>query len=134
MSKRTSQYMDYRLEQLDILIDLHNDARINRWLWKSKPLTKNHLLMKYAQKWANKMAVENRLYHSSMKEIMKLGFNSVAENIAYGQNSPESVMKTWLNSPGHRSNILNSSMTDIGCGMSISQQGKLYWCVCFARS
>lgn len=134
MSKRTSQYMDYRLEQLDILIDLHNDARVNRWLWKSKPLNKNHLLMKYAQKWANKMAVENKLYHSSMRDIMKLGFNGVAENIAYGQNSPESVMKTWLNSPGHRSNILNSSMTDIGCGMSISQQGKLYWCVCFAKS
>lgn len=133
MSKRTSQYMDYRLEQLDILIDLHNDARVNRWLWKSKPLAKNHLLMKYAQKWANKMAVENRLYHSNMRDIMKLGFNGVAENIAYGQNSPESVMKTWLNSPGHRSNILNSNMKEIGCGMSISQQGRLYWCVCFAK-
>lgn len=125
--------MDYRLQQLDILIDLHNDARVNRWLWKSKPLTKNHLLMKYAQKWVNKMAAQNRLYHSNMKDIMALGFNNVAENIAYGQNSPESVMKTWLNSVGHRNNILNSKMTDIGCGMSLSENGKLYWCVCFGK-
>ena len=125
--------MDYRLEQLDILIDLHNEARISRWLWKSKPLTKNHILMKYAQKWSNKMAAQNKLYHSSMKDIMALGFNNVAENIAYGQNSPETVMKTWLNSPGHRSNILNSNMTDIGCGMSLSETGRLYWCVCFGK-
>lgn len=125
--------MDYKLSQLDTLIDLHNDARINRWLWKSVPLEKNSLLMSYAQKWANKMASINLLFHSDMKDIMKLGFANVAENIAYGSNSPESVMKVWLNSSGHKKNILNSSMTDIGCGMSLSEHGKLYWCVCFAK-
>jgi uncharacterized protein YkwD len=124
---------DYRLEQLDTLISLHNDARINRWLWKSEPLLKNIYLMKYAQKWSNKMAVQDKLYHSSMKDIMSLGFSIVAENIAYGQKSPEEVMKTWLRSPGHKSNILNSKFTEIGCGMSISQNGRLYWCVCFGK-
>ena len=58
--------MDYRLEQLDILIDLHNEARISRWLWKSKPLEKNIVLMKYAQRWANKMAYNNKLFHGNM--------------------------------------------------------------------
>jgi len=124
---------NYRLQQLDELISLHNDARINRWLWKSKPLIKNSFLMSYAQKWSNKMAVQNKLYHSSMKNIMELGFSSVAENIAYGQKSPEEVMKTWMRSHGHRSNILNGSFTEIGCGMSLSQEGRLYWCVCFAK-
>ena len=125
--------VNYRLEQLDVLISLHNDSRTNRWLWKSSPLIKNSFLMSYAQKWTNKMAVENKLYHSNMKDIVSLGFNFVAENIAYGQKSPEEVMKTWLKSPGHRSNILNSKFTDIGCGMSLSENGKLYWCVCFAK-
>lgn len=123
----------YKLEQLDLLIDLHNDARINRWLWKSKPLSKNVFLMKYAQKWANKMAVKDKLYHSSMRDIINLGFSNVAENIAYGQKTPEEVMKTWMKSMGHRNNILNSKFTDIGCGMSLSQDGRLYWCVCFAN-
>lgn len=132
MNKRTSQYMDYRLEQLDILIDLHNEARANRWLWKTQPLSKNSFLMSYAQKWSNKMAVQNRLYHSSMKDIINLGFSRSAENIAYGQKSPEEVMSTWLKSSGHRSNILNSKLTEIGCGMSISPNGRLYWCVVFA--
>lgn len=126
--------MDYRFSQLDTLIDLHNDARLNKWLWKATPLVKNNLLMSYAQKWSNKMASRNLLFHSNMKDIMALGFNGCAENIAYGANSPEKVMKTWLNSSGHKKNILNSSMTDIGCGMSLSENGKLYWCVCFARS
>jgi len=124
---------NYRLEQLDELISLHNDARINKWLWKSQPLSKNIYLMKYAQKWSNKMASQNKLYHSNMKDIMSIGFSLVAENIAYGQKSPEEVMKTWLKSSGHRSNILNSKFTEIGCGMSLSENGRLYWCVCFAK-
>jgi uncharacterized protein YkwD len=124
---------DYKLQQLETLISLHNDARISRWLWKSKPLMKNSFLMSYAQKWSNRVAVQNKLYHSSMRDIMALGFSNVAENIAYGQKSPEEVMKTWMNSYGHRSNILNSNFTEIGCGMSLSQEGRVYWCVCFAK-
>lgn len=125
--------MDYRLSQLNTLIDMHNDARTNRWLWKSRPLVKNIFLMKYAQKWSNTMATHNKLYHSSMSDILNIGFSNVAENIAYGQKSPEDVMKTWLNSSGHKRNILNNNFTDIGCGMSLSEKGRLYWCVCFAR-
>lgn len=125
--------MDYRLSQLNTLIDLHNDARQAKWLWKSEPLEKNMFLMKYAQKWSNKMASTNRLYHSSMSDIMSIGFSTAAENIAYGSNSPEDVMNVWLKSPGHKKNILNSKLTDIGCGMSLSENGRLYWCVCFGR-
>ena len=124
--------MDYRNIQLDILIALHNDARTNRWLWKSKPLEENNVLMRYAQDWANKMAARKQLVHSDIKAILKLGFRAAAENIAYGQKSPESVMQTWLKSSGHRRNILNSKLTEIGCGMSLSDEGRLYWCVCFA--
>ncbi|MFC9915229.1 CAP domain-containing protein [Streptomyces sp. NPDC127197] len=40
-----------------------------------------------------------------------------AENIARGQNSPESVMGSWMNSPGHRENILNCSLTTMGLGL-----------------
>ncbi|RKY19266.1 MAG: hypothetical protein DRP63_00910 [Planctomycetota bacterium] len=40
----------------------------------------------------------------------------VGENIAYGFDSPQSVMQAWMNSPGHRSNILSSNYTHIGVG------------------
>ena len=124
----------YLENTMDELIQLHNDARINKWLWKAKPLQKNNALMQYAQQWANKMAASNSLRHSDISSIMIiLQYTMVAENIAYGQNSAESVMQTWLNSSGHKKNIMNSKFTDIGCGMSLSIKGRPYWCVCFGR-
>ena len=49
------------------------------------------------------------------------------ENIAYGQSSPEKVMEGWMNSSGHRANILNSSYTSIGVGCYQGAGGTLYW-------
>jgi uncharacterized protein YkwD len=137
--------MNYLENTMDELIQLHNDVRTNKWLWKAKPFKKNNALMQYAQQWANKMAVSDSLRHSDISSIMKgitddsvwphriLKYTMAAENIAYGQNSTESVMRTWLNSSGHKKNIMNSKFTDIGCGMSLSINGKPYWCVCFGR-
>ena len=49
------------------------------------------------------------------------------ENIAYGYASADAVMQGWLNSPGHRSNIENSSYRAIGVGAASSSAGTLYW-------
>jgi len=43
-------------------------------------------------------------------------YYGIAENIAYGYNSPQSVMQAWMNSRGHRANILNGNYTHIGVG------------------
>jgi|GEM_PF-2366210 len=43
-------------------------------------------------------------------------FAGVGENIAYGQKDAASVMNGWMNSPGHRANILNGNYTHIGVG------------------
>ena len=52
------------------------------------------------------------------------------ENIAKGQITPERVMKSWMGSPGHRSNILNKDFTTIGIG-HIIVSGKTSWVQCF---
>lgn len=114
------------------LVSLHNDARTKGW-WKLKPLQPDDKLMKYAQDWALHMSDKERMYHSNIKNISKLGFSVSGENIAYGQRNEQSVMKTWLNSPGHRANIMNSSFTHIGCGFAYSESEVLYWCVCFGK-
>lgn len=49
------------------------------------------------------------------------------ENIAYGQRSPQEVMNGWMNSPGHRANILNGSYTKIGVGYYQNANGVKYW-------
>ena len=56
---------------------------------------------------------------------------AAGENIAYGQKSPEQVMQGWMNSSGHRANILNSSFTTIGIGC-FEYGGRLYWSQAFS--
>lgn len=45
-----------------------------------------------------------------------ISYRSAGENIAQGQQTPEQVVQAWMNSEGHRANILNSSFTHIGVG------------------
>lgn len=54
------------------------------------------------------------------------GFSTAGENIAAGQSTPEQVMNSWMNSPGHRANILNSDFDTIGVGC-VETGGSMYW-------
>ena len=49
------------------------------------------------------------------------------ENIAYGQRTPQEVMNGWMNSQGHRANILNKNYTTIGVGYYQNANGVGYW-------
>lgn len=113
------------------LVRLHNEARAKSW-WSLKPLSEDVKLMRYAQEWATTMARRNRMVHSSMRDIMRLGFLRAAENIAWNQKSEEAVMNAWLWSPGHRWNIMSGSSNVIGVGVCDAGKGP-YWCVCFGR-
>ena len=117
---------------LDKLVQLHNKARSSSW-WSLKPLSADDRLMRYAQAWADTMARRNRMVHSSMRDVMALGFSRVAENIAWNQQSEEAVMSAWLWSPGHRWNVMSSGVDRIGCGVADQGSGP-YWCVCFGRA
>ena len=50
----------------------------------------------------------------------------IGENIAMGYPTPEAVMNGWMNSDGHRKNILNGDFTKIGIGVC-SSGGAMYW-------
>jgi uncharacterized protein YkwD len=62
---------------------------------------------------------------------MKLaGYNTDggwAENVAAGYPTPQAVMTGWMNSEGHRNNILNCSLKAIGMGVARAGNGQLYW-------
>jgi uncharacterized protein YkwD len=120
------------------LLVLHNDYRANHKPWslfsKPKPLSNLTLdtkLMLYAMNHAEWMAKNDKLKHSSMSAIMKLGFNAVAENIAWGQETDEKVMAVWTSSRGHRNNILSPKFTKMGYASVPDMNGQLYWCVVF---
>ncbi len=58
---------------------------------------------------------------------------AVAENIALGQQNTTEVMQSWMNSPGHRANILGGGYTRIGAAAYQGSGGRIFWCLQFLR-
>jgi uncharacterized YkwD family protein len=87
------------------------------------------------------MAVNNYFSHYSptygMASDMLLSFGITwtawGENIASGQDTPEEVVKSWMNSEGHRANILSSNFGKIGVGYVTSANGTPYWTQMFTN-
>lgn len=55
-----------------------------------------------------------------------VSYTRAGENIAYGQSSPAAVVQAWMNSSGHRANILSRDFTTIGVGYTVVN-GTAYW-------
>lgn len=91
--------------------------------------------MKTATVKSQDMAKNNYFSHTSPTygspfDLMKqygVSYHAAGENIAMGQTSPAQVMDGWMNSAGHRANILNSSFTKIGVGVAQNASGQYYW-------
>jgi uncharacterized protein YkwD len=69
---------------------------------------------------------------STVLQEYGVSYRAAGENIAYGQRSPQEVVTGWMNSPGHRANILNSSFNKIGIGVYQSS-GTIYWSQLFTN-
>ncbi|GLH63543.1 hypothetical protein PG301_13820 [Parageobacillus sp. G301] len=67
----------------------------------------------------------------NMLSKFNIKFKYAGENIAGGQMTPEEVMTDWMNSPGHRANILDPVYTEIGVGAasvgSVNGKHVYYW-------
>ena len=68
------------------------------------------------------------------QRIAETGYRFVhyGENVAEGSRTPAEVVRTWMNSPGHRENILEPRLTQIGIGMSADPKGRKFWTQVFA--
>ncbi len=88
------------------------------------PLTENWELSRVARFKSQDMRNNKYFSHTSptygspfqMIKAFGISYRTAGENIAYGQRTPEAVVNAWMNSSGHRANILNSSYTQIGVG------------------
>ena len=102
-----------------------------------KELTLNSNLSNVAQIKANDMKSNNYFSHTSptygspfdMIKQFGISYKTAGENIAKGQKTPEAVVNAWMNSEGHRANILNSNYTQMGLGYTAN--GVVYWCQMF---
>lgn len=68
-----------------------------------------------------------------MLESFGISFSAAGENIAMGLRTPSEVMRAWMESPGHRANILNPSYNEIGVGLAKSSRGVCYWTQMFIK-
>lgn len=101
------------------VLNLVNQERSKAGL---QPLAMNGTLSSVAMVKAQDMYDNNYFDHQSpthgspfdMMKASGITYNSAGENIAKGQTSAAEVMNQWMNSPGHRANILNGSFTQIG--------------------
>ncbi len=91
------------------------------------PLSNESHLADAAQKFSDDMAARNYFSHNTPEgvtfdqRIRNAGYSKPgAENIAKGQRSAAQVMESWMNSDGHRKNILNCELTKIGVGINTS--------------
>jgi uncharacterized protein YkwD len=60
-------------------------------------------------------------------------YGRIAENVALGYPNAETVVEGWMNSKGHRANILNREVLETGIGIARSTGGGLYYCQVFGR-
>jgi uncharacterized protein YkwD len=94
------------------------------------PLSWCSTLAGAAQRQSQAQADRNDMFHSNLVANATgagyTGWTALAENVAEGQPSVGAVMTTWMNSPGHRANILGR-YTDVGFGQARGSNGALYW-------
>ena len=98
-------------------------------------LTLDNQLSKLARLKAEDMAKKGYFSHTSptygsafdMMNKYGVSYRTAGENIAKGQKTAESVMNGWMNSSGHRANILSSAYTNIGVGYAKDSRGNTYW-------
>lgn len=119
----------------DEVIRLVNVERANAGL---APLAKNETACQAAQVRASEIGVsfshtrpDGRSCFTVFEEF-GIRYTTSGENIATGYSTPEAVVKGWMNSPGHRANILNENFDEIGVGVK-NVNGSMQWVQLFLR-
>ncbi|WLD94597.1 CAP domain-containing protein [Alkalihalobacillus sp. AL-G] len=114
------------------VVELVNQERAKYGL---QPLQENWELSRVARFKSKDMIQQNYFSHTSptygspfkMMSDFGISYRAAGENIAAGQRTPEQVVNTWMNSEGHRRNILSSRYTEIGVGYAEGGSYGHYW-------
>ena len=113
------------------VLELANEERKAQGL---EPLEFSVEVSEVARAKSHDMADSNYFDHQSpnygspfeMMQTFGVDYRAAGENIAMGQRSPEEVMNGWMNSEGHRKNIMHDQFTHLGVGY-VEKNGTTYW-------
>ena len=122
------------------IFDLINAERRHQGL---RPLVFNAQLNQMARIQAQNMAYYQKMAHvlpnatlptlGDRAHYVGYPFMRLAENVALGYPNAETVVEGWMNSRGHRLNILDAGVVETGIAIARSATGGLYYCQVFGR-
>ena len=126
--KPSTDFSSYQQQVLDLV----NAERAKRGI---SALTLDSSLSSVATKKSQDMIDKNYFDHTSptygspfdMMKQFGISYRSAGENIAKGQKTPQEVVAAWMNSEGHRKNILNPNFTNLGVGIAKDSNKTTYW-------
>ncbi|WP_341925267.1 CAP domain-containing protein [Nocardioides psychrotolerans] len=109
-----------------------NQARVLR---DRVRLRGNRCVQGFAVRQAKRMAAQERMFHQDLGPILeKCGLRKVGENVAYGYlTGVQLVLQGWMQSEGHRANILDRQFRLLGSGARRSEDGTWYAAQVFGR-
>jgi uncharacterized YkwD family protein len=83
----------------------------------------------------NYFAHQSPTYGSAGDMLTEYGikWSAWGENIASGQKTPQEVVTAWMNSPGHKANIMSTNFTKLGVGYALNLNGTPYWTQMFTN-
>ncbi len=108
-----------------------NDERVER---DRAGLRQDACLQRFATGWARQMARTEQLVHQSLRPIARrCGLSYTGENIAYGYPTGRAVVSGWMNSPGHKENILRPQFRLMAIGAARDDDGQWWTSQVFGR-
>lgn len=122
-----------KLIEIEIL-DLINDYRLSMGLnsLRNMGVIKSQAYGHTDYMIANDNVSHDNFYQRKSYLINHAGANKVSENVAYGYTKAESVVNAWLNSPGHKENIVGD-FTDFDISAEQNSEGKWYYTNIFVK-
>ncbi len=120
------------------LLVLINQSRAKAGLRSLKP---SRVLGEVARSHSREMSAGNFFSHTNLdgwgpqERLERAGFawKAFGENIGCGQDSPEKILLTWMNSASHRTTMLDPVYTEVGIGLVRGGECRIYWTALFAR-
>ncbi|HDF4104530.1 TPA: sporulation protein [Clostridioides difficile] len=124
----SENFSTYQKEVVDLVNIERSKAGLN-------PLTLDSSISNVATKKSQDMIDNNYFSHNSptygspfdMLKKFGISYKTAGENIAMGQKTPKEVVNAWMNSEGHRKNIMNPNFSKIGVGVAQKSGGSIYW-------
>ena len=117
-------------------------TNVERTQHERQPLRANARLMRAAQMHAEQMARARQMAHvlpnvpyptaEDRLAAAEYRWQTYGENVAAGQTSAAEVLRDWMHSRGHRTNILNPDFTEMGAGYAVDRDGRSYHVQVFA--